>query len=149
MILTVTRALCTGSRDLSDEEGRLLVDRTLDDVFREAKTHLHILVGDCRTGADRWVWNWARHREDQEWPVSHEVFVAHWSVLGRSAGPKRNAAMVAAGADLALAFYAPPPALNRGTSGCVRLARAAGIPVREYGLENHATSDHRQETLPL
>jgi hypothetical protein len=43
------------------------------------------------------------------------------------AGPRRNAAMVAAGAELLLAM---PSARSRGTWNAVRLARAAGIEVR-------------------
>src|SRR5574343_730407 len=63
--------------------------------------------------------------------------VAH----GRSAGPVRNRVMVDAGADLVLAFLAlcDRPACrgrrahgSHGASGCVDLARRAGIEVRVF-----------------
>lgn len=43
------------------------------------------------------------------------------------AGPRRNARMVGLGADL---MIAAPLGRSYGTRGCMRLARAAGIPVR-------------------
>jgi len=46
----------------------------------------------------------------------------------RGAGPERNRAMLAAGADECLAFRAIGAA-NRGTDDMIKIARAAGIPV--------------------
>jgi hypothetical protein len=46
----------------------------------------------------------------------------------RQAGPERNRAMVASGADECLAFRAVG-AGNRGTDDCIAVAKAAGIPV--------------------
>lgn len=57
--------------------------------------------------------------------------VADWSKHGRGAGMIRNAEMVAAGADICLAF----PALDsRGTSDCLTKAWKAGIHTRIYPL---------------
>jgi hypothetical protein len=53
-----------------------------------------------------------------------EEHPADWN-LGRRAGPIRNQAMVAAGADLLIAFNGA-----RGTADCVKRAERAGIPVR-------------------
>jgi hypothetical protein len=125
--------LCTGSR-VFDE--KFVIYDALDSLYMEAKAHLHILVGDCKTGADEHVRYWVEQRERQGWAVTLEVFEAQWLLFKprRAAGPARNKRMVDAGADRGLAWYAPPPALNKGTRGCVKLARDAGIPVREYGL---------------
>jgi len=144
------RVICTGSRHLDDEAGRLVVDHVLDDLFTVAEGRLYILVGDCPTGADYWVRNWATYRRRQGWDVECEEFAAHWRTTSprAKAGPDRNKRMVDAGADLAVGFFAPLPE-NKGTAGCLKLARAAKIPVREYGRENQATTDYEQETLPI
>lgn len=61
-----------------------------------------------------------------------EVHEAEWVTYGRYAGPRRNAEMVALGADVCLAF---PLGASHGTRGCMALAEAAGIPVLNYGDE--------------
>lgn len=53
-----------------------------------------------------------------------EAHDADWEAHGSAAGPIRNRAMVAAGADVCVAFPG-----GRGTAHCARLAREAGIPV--------------------
>jgi hypothetical protein len=63
-----------------------------------------------------------------EWDVEQESHPADWEFLGRAAGPRRNGEMVAAGADLALAFHSNLPA-SKGTRDCVRQCLAANIPV--------------------
>jgi hypothetical protein len=71
--------------------------------------------------------------------VKLEPFPADWTKLGRrSAGPIRNSAMVAAGADICLAF---PDNESVGTWDCLRKAVAAGIQTRIYPLprRSHAT----------
>lgn len=60
------------------------------------------------------------------WEV--QAYPADWDRYGRSAGHRRNAQMVADGADLCLAF---PLGESRGTRGCMRLASQAGIRVLE------------------
>jgi hypothetical protein len=55
-------------------------------------------------------------------PVNHE-----WVRHGNMERPLRNAAMVAAGADLCIAFHRDL-AQSRGTKDCARQAIAAGIP---------------------
>jgi copper homeostasis protein CutC len=60
--------------------------------------------------------------------IEHEPRPARWNELGRKAGPVRNAAMVAAGADLCIALHRSIEA-SKGTKDCVRQALAAGIPV--------------------
>lgn len=58
-----------------------------------------------------------------------EAWPADWETHGRKAGPLRNAEMVAAGADICLAFPLPG---SIGTHDCIRRARAAGIPTYVY-----------------
>jgi len=59
-----------------------------------------------------------------------EVHHADWATDGRSAGPRRNARMVAMGADLCLAF---PLIDSVGTRHTMHLASKAGIPVFNHG----------------
>ncbi len=62
--------------------------------------------------------------------VRPESWAADWHRWGRSAGVRRNAEMVAAGADVCLAF---PLGESRGTRDCMRRAKAAGIKVVDLG----------------
>jgi hypothetical protein len=137
--------LFTGSRDLED---RAAVDADLDDLDATHE-HLCLRVGDCKTGLDLFVREWAQRRWLAQWRLRCRVYKARWDVFGDAAGPKRNQRMVNDGADEAHAWFAPPPALNKGTTGCVKLARAAGIKVVEYGRETPTTETYEQETLPL
>lgn len=60
--------------------------------------------------------------------LATEPHPANWGRFGRSAGPRRNAEMAAAGADLCLAFRLDGP--SPGTDDMIRRLRAAGIPVQ-------------------
>lgn len=118
----MTRILVTGSRNWTNKKA---IWDALDQATADHNPERLIIVhGDCRTGADQHAITWAaKHR------VSHEAFFANWSQHGKAAGPIRNRAMVAAGADLCLAFPLGP---SRGTRDCMAAARTAGIPVKEY-----------------
>ena len=86
-----------------------------------------------------------------EWCLFHSIrqepFYADWQTDDRSAGPRRNARMVASGADVCLAFAllcAIPecprnatmgPHWTHGVDNCATRARAAGIPVRPFGID--------------
>lgn len=114
------RVIVTGSRDWTD---RGAVRRALAAVADERGwPGMTVVHGACSTGADVFASQWARDvlLREERWP-------ADWERFGRAAGPRRNAAMVAAGADLVLAF---PLGRSYGTRGCMRLAAAAGIEVR-------------------
>jgi hypothetical protein len=132
------RALVTGNRDWSDWKA---IETALDDL---AAAHPSLLVVHvaCPTGADAMADAWvARYRQ---WPaLDHHADVerhpADWRRYGRRAGPVRNAAMVALGADVCLAFVRPCVRLNcpkpglhgsHGASQCADLAEAAGIVTR-------------------
>lgn len=121
----MTRILVTGSRYWSD---RAAVHRALNVEFY---THgpLTVVHGGCASGADAYAAEWAQlYAADG---VTEESHAADWDRHGKAAGPIRNGQMVAKGADLVLAFL-QPGAANNGTRNCIKLATAAGIPVRTY-----------------
>ena len=127
------KVIVTGSRDFADRD---LVRSILNELY-----HIHdgliVVHGCCPTGADRFADDWALDRQHSSdyWMCNVTVtrYAADWT-RGNGAGMVRNAEMVKAGADLVVAFF-QPGAANKGTSGCVKLARRAGIGVREYGRE--------------
>lgn len=113
--------LITGSRDWQDQQA---VYKALADVVRElpADREAIIVHGACPTGADHMAHEWARG-----YGAVIEAHPANWAKHGRKAGPIRNALMVAAGADICLAFIRNQ---SRGASYTARLAQVAGIPTR-------------------
>lgn len=119
-----TRVIVCGSRAWTDEAA---VRTALTRAWREAGQPLVVVHGACPTGADRIASEWAR--EHQHAGIVEERHPADWKGLGRMAGPLRNRAMCAAGADLALAF---PLGHSAGTRGCMRLAAQHGIPVHDF-----------------
>lgn len=84
-----------------------------------------VLVGCCPTGADRAARRWCRERG-----VPCGVFRARWKRLGKAAGPKRNAMLVAAGVAVGAEVLAFPRG-GPGTADCMRKARRAGLRVEE------------------
>jgi hypothetical protein len=121
----VSRVIVTGSREWPD---RAAVEHALGAAFKAFRP-IVVITGGCPTGADRMAEEWARRAG-----VEVEVWPADWRAHGRAAGPIRNAAMVAAGARICLAFPLPG-GRSRGTEGCIALAEAAGIPVRRFEAE--------------
>lgn len=132
------RVLVTGSRDW----GTLVtVTGALNSALADAPESRAFVVvhGDCPTGADMMAKVWATTWCGDE-RVSEEPHPAAWH-LGHGAGPQRNAAMVALGADQCLAFIGPCMSLrcrrtdphgSHGATGCADLAEKAGIPTRRW-----------------
>lgn len=144
------RVIVTGSRDWAKPWP---VRLALVKAFAEFDGWLTVAHGACPTGADlfaaQWLDEWIADRHPlvaEPWPADWDSCSWHCPPGHRrlkrtgdvvhpgslpdycpSAGPRRNAAMVAAGADLVLAF---PLGRSYGTRGCMRLAAAAGIEVR-------------------
>lgn len=132
--MTGLRILVTGSRDWRD---RRAVGQALVSAIEDHGAHLivpdnvvgqqmqwervTVVHGDCPRGADR-----IASRIAEAWGMQVEAHPADWARYGRAAGHRRNAEMVALGADLCVAF---PLGESRGTRDCIRRARAAGIPV--------------------
>ncbi len=113
------RILITGSRNWTDEKtvAKALRDATAD----YDPSNVTVVHGACRTGADRIAAEAAALIG-----FNVEAHPANWNAHGRAAGPTRNNAMVALGADICLAF---PLGESKGARGCMRRAAAAGIPV--------------------
>lgn len=78
----------------------------------------HLIHGAAR-GADTLAARWAERHGIQ--PVACPAL---WDTFGRSAGFRRNDAMLALHPDLVVAFPG-----GRGTEGMVRIARDAGVAV--------------------
>jgi hypothetical protein len=115
------RILVTGSRDWTDTD--LIRDALMAatvDVPDARVVVVHGGAGGADTIADRLALRLGWRREPHP---------ADWARYGRRAGPLRNDAMVALGADLCLAFI-----LDRspGASHCWSRARYAGIPDVPY-----------------
>lgn len=136
------RVLVTGSREFTE---RSAIHQALDLI--NGQPGPHTLVHGAAKGADQTA---AKHAMKLGWTI--EPHPADWSqpctdrcrhrglrnqTPGRSfcpaAGAMRNAAMVRLGADVVLAFFAAQ-AENRGTTDCVKRAKAAGLTVHEFRL---------------
>ena len=123
------RILVTGSRTWDD------LDAVWEALDVAAAGHREVVVvhGACPRGADRhaaiYCEEMAEHYDNQGAVLSEEQHPADWKGHGKHAGFIRNAEMVAAGADVCLAFIR---AGSAGASHCSGLARSAGIPVRTW-----------------
>lgn len=115
MTITEHRVLVCGGRSYAD---RRSVYVCLDGLIPQPTTIIH---GGAH-GADMIAHDWAVWRQ-----IPRRVFMADWENQGRSAGPLRNARMLAEGKPhLVLAFPG-----GRGTADMVRKAKAVGVPVIE------------------
>lgn len=122
------RVLVTGSRTW---EAADVIRTALDIVAKEAfaiDDELIVVHGACPKGADLIADEWVREAS-KLWPVRAERHWALWTVEGKSAGYKRNARMVEAGADLCLAFIRDK---SKGATHCADLAEREGITVRRF-----------------
>ena len=121
------RVLITGSRSWED---RAVIRVALRAVWDEhgRPTDAILVSGACPSGADRIAEEiWAANG------LAVERHPANWKpdgrLLDRTAGFRRNAEMVATGADVCLAFIR---AGSRGASHTARLAAASGLPTRIF-----------------
>lgn len=117
-------AIVTGSRDWLDQDAvwGALEDRLAENQF--SVRDFYVVHGGCPTGADAMAQAWVDYKYDPH--IIGITYPADWDRLGRAAGPARNKLMISRGADVVLAFIRNN---SSGTSGCVRLAEKAGIPV--------------------
>jgi hypothetical protein len=113
------RVLVTGSRTWTD---RAAIRDGLAAVWGAGDRVL--VTGACPTGADALAeacW--------RAWGGQVEPHPADWDTHGRAAGPRRNTEMVAAGAQVCVAFIRDN---SRGASHLAGLSEAAGIPVHRH-----------------
>lgn len=122
------RILVTGSRTWTDYV--TLADALLNAYFATTCTAPVTLVhGGCPRGADEMAHRWADEIRESGWRLDEERHPADWERHGKSAGFRRNAEMVTAGADLCLAFIRDG---SRGASHTADLAEKAGIETRRW-----------------
>ena len=117
------RVLVTGSRTWDASE---IIVKALAEAYavRPFGDEFVVVHGRCPRGADAIADRVARHFG---WVT--EPHPADWERYGKAAGFRRNNEMVAAGADVCLAFIKDG---SLGSSHCARQAERAGIPVRRY-----------------
>ena len=122
------RVLVTASRTWPSYD---VIAVVLDEVLRFDVPAGHYMVlrhGAAGRGGDRFADMWAARHD-----VETKQVPADWERYGKPAGMIRNAEMVAAGADLCLAFIRDG---SRGATHCASLAQAAGIPTRIFQWED-------------
>jgi hypothetical protein len=125
------RVLVTASRDWADKD--TLVS-ALSAVYLEWKktagqdTEFVVVQGGAR-GGDAMAEGWATAMATLDSRVRSETHPADWARYGRAAGHIRNQEMIDTGIDRTLAF---PLGRSPGTRGCMRLAKKAGVPVKQY-----------------
>lgn len=109
------RVIVCGGRDYADAD---MVAKTLDQLH--AGEPIDVLMHGAAPGADTLASAWAAKRG-----IPQISFPALWHVHGRSAGPRRNAKMLADGRPgLVVAFPG-----GRGTADMISQAERAGVPV--------------------
>jgi YspA, cpYpsA-related SLOG family len=119
------RVLISGTRlARADLHEHVIADALLKAAWgRDRTPGPHVLVHGAAPGVDTIAEPLA---EGWGWEV--EAHPADWSRHGNAAGPIRNAAMVAAGADVVLAFPSDVRP-SRGTRDLIAKAQAAGLRV--------------------
>ena len=116
--IIMKRIIVCGGRDFTNEA---LLDQALNHFLGSIPTaELTIVEGDAK-GADKMAEAWGN-----SWDVKVETHKADWDKFGKSAGYKRNQAMLDSKVDGVIAFPGGP-----GTKMMVEIARKAGVRVVE------------------
>lgn len=124
------RILITASRRWTDVA---TIDEALKTVWGDGTAVL--VSGACPQGGDaicERIW--------ESWGGVVERHPAAWDIFGKAAGFRRNAEMVALGAELCLAFIADG---SRGATHTADLAQAAGIPTQRYEVSSLTPAKRR------
>jgi hypothetical protein len=119
------RVIVCGSRDFDADH---IMTEALDELCNMGDV---VIVHGAARGADALASAWAKLERGWRFlppvRVAEEPHPAEWEKHGKAAGPIRNRAMAAAGADLCLAFW---DGQSRGTADMIATATRCGIPVR-------------------
>lgn len=111
------RVLVCGGRDYRDASK---LAEVLSDLHR--KHSFSCVIAGAASGADKMAEKWANASG-----IETDIYPANWWGEGRSAGPRRNAKMLAEGKpDLVVAFPG-----GRGTADMTSRAKSAGVRVIE------------------
>lgn len=111
------KVLVCGGRHFSD---RVFAYQILDEAHKAVG--FYSLMTGAAQGADRIALDWAHRNGVSSWQIP-----AEWEKYGKAAGPIRNQKMLDVGKpDLVIAFPG-----GKGTTHMVKIARAAGVEVRE------------------
>jgi hypothetical protein len=113
------RLLVTGSRTWHDIPA---IEQALAVILDRHSEGVLLVHGACPRGADAIAAAYAARTPGYQ----IEAHPADWHRYGRAAGHRRNAEMIALGADGCAAFICGG---SPGSTSAVRLAKAAGIPV--------------------
>ncbi|WP_433078945.1 SLOG family protein [Dactylosporangium sp. CA-052675] len=136
------RILVTGSRTWDDAKTiREALEALAASFAASGVQRMTVVHGACPNGADEVADQWVRYYRGPL-AVTAERHPAKWKVFGKRAGMVRNELMVAAGADLCLAFIRDA---SRGATHCAELASDRGIPLRvfHYGEPGVTAMDSR------
>lgn len=130
------RILVTGDRKWRNATRirECLDDVLLDYTLTESDGPFTLIEGEAM-GADiiaAVVWELGQ----PDWPI--ERYPADWNTHGRSAGPIRNAEMLASGVDYVVGFHNDIEN-SRGTRDMLRQCKRAGIPGRLFTEEGEVT----------
>lgn len=111
----------TGSRNWTNKEvieAALYNNAIGYDGFNYKKT-VTVIQGGCPTGADKIVRDICR-----VWAIKCVTMEADWKKYGKSAGPRRNTAMLNRQPNLVIGFCRN---LSKGTMDCLKKAKARGM----------------------
>lgn len=131
------RVLVTGSREWDDPYPVEYHLRQALEIAWGRREPLVVVHGAAR-GADTLARLWVagmRFRSDVD-EDPHPVTPAEWRQYGKSRGHWRNRLMVSTmdpRRDLAVSFLRGD---SPGTSGCIKMIKSAGIPLREVTWDN-------------
>lgn len=112
------KVLFTGDRNYQFE-----YRRALKEVFQDLEEYpgeVEVIVGDC-TGVDEMVRELCASRN-----IKYTEHMAHWSMLGKSAGMQRNIVMLDQKPDICIAVHKDYPS-SKGTKHCASEAIKRGI----------------------
>ena len=129
------KVLVCGGRDYKDRDK---IWRVLDSLKNQCDLKdepLHIIEGQCPTGADLYAGQWAAQNLPS---AQHHRFPANWMAYQRGAGPIRNRQMLEQGKpDLVVAFGGVN---GTGTNHMVRISKEAPVPPMVVEFDRHDTT---------